>query len=85
MNTTYQGNFGDLAQAPMRAFPERAAVIQSEVTLTYRQLDGRMNRVAGLLELGHQVLDRDLARGNGEVWSACTHRVLPRRQAGQFE
>ena len=49
MNTTYQGNFGDLAQAPMRAFPDRAAVIQGEVTLTYRQLDGRMNRVAGLL------------------------------------
>ena len=33
----------------MRAFPDRPAVIQGDVALTYRQLDGRMNRVAGLL------------------------------------
>ena len=34
---------------PVRAFPDRPAVIQGDVTLTYRQLDARMKRVAGML------------------------------------
>jgi long-chain acyl-CoA synthetase len=42
-------NFGDLAYVPMRAFPERPALIQDGVTLTYAQLDARMKRVGGLL------------------------------------
>ena len=42
-------NFGDLAYVPMRAFPDRPAVIQDGVTLTYAQLDARMKRVGGLL------------------------------------
>lgn len=42
-------NFGDLAYVPMRAFPERPAVIQDDLVLTYGQLDARMKRVAGLL------------------------------------
>lgn len=49
MNTAYRGNFGDLARVPVRVFPDRPAVIQGDVTLTYRQLDTRMNRVAGML------------------------------------
>jgi len=42
-------NFGDLAYVPVRAFPDRPAVVQADVTLTYRDLDGRMMRVAGML------------------------------------
>lgn len=42
-------NFGDLAYVPMRAFPDRPAVIQDGVTLTYAQLDARMKRVGGML------------------------------------
>jgi len=42
-------NFGELIYVPARAFPERPAVIQDGVTLTYRALDGRMRRVASLL------------------------------------
>jgi long-chain acyl-CoA synthetase len=34
---------------PVRAFPDRPAVIQGEVTVSYRQLDARMQRVAGML------------------------------------
>jgi long-chain acyl-CoA synthetase len=34
---------------PVRAFPDWPAVIQGDVTLTYRQLDARMTRVAGML------------------------------------
>jgi long-chain acyl-CoA synthetase len=45
----YPRNFGDLAYVPMRAFPERPAVIQGDLVLTYGQLDARMKRVAGLL------------------------------------
>ncbi len=43
------GNFGDLAYIPMRAFPERPAVVQGDVTLTYSELDARMRRVGNLL------------------------------------
>jgi len=42
-------NFGDLAYVPVRAFPERPAVIQGDVTLSYGELDARMNRVANVL------------------------------------
>jgi long-chain acyl-CoA synthetase len=42
-------NFGDLAYLPVRAFPDRPAVIQDGVTLTYAQLDARMKRVGTLL------------------------------------
>ena len=42
-------NFGDLAYVPMRAFPDRPAVIQDGVALTYGQLDARIKRVGGLL------------------------------------
>jgi len=42
-------NFGDLAYVPVRAFPDRPAVIQEGVTLTYAQLDARMKRVGTLL------------------------------------
>ncbi|TMI83547.1 MAG: long-chain fatty acid--CoA ligase [Bacillati bacterium ANGP1] len=45
----FPSNFGDLAYVPMRAFPERPAVIQGNVTLTYGELDARMKRVANLL------------------------------------
>ena len=45
----FPSNFGDLAYVPMRAFPERPAVIQGNVTLTYGDLDARMKRVANLL------------------------------------
>ena len=48
-NLRYSRNFGDLAYVPMRAFPERPAVIQGGLTLTYGQLDARMKRVAGML------------------------------------
>jgi long-chain acyl-CoA synthetase len=34
---------------PVRAFPDHPAVMQGDVTLTYRQLDERMRRVAGML------------------------------------
>jgi long-chain acyl-CoA synthetase len=34
---------------PVRAFPDHPAVIQGDVVLTYRELDARMMRVAGLL------------------------------------
>ncbi|HEV2282431.1 MAG TPA: class I adenylate-forming enzyme family protein [bacterium] len=34
---------------PVRAFPEQPAVIQGDVTVSYRQLDARMQRVAGML------------------------------------
>src|SRR5215831_11126112 len=47
--TVPPSNFGDLAYVPMRAFPDRAAVIQDGVTLTYAQLDARMKRVGALL------------------------------------
>jgi len=43
-------NFGELIYVPTRAFPERPAVIQGGVTLTYRDLDARMRRVASLLQ-----------------------------------
>jgi acyl-CoA synthetase (AMP-forming)/AMP-acid ligase II len=46
---TSSGNFGDLAHVPVRAFPDRPAVIQDGVTLTYAQLHARMNRVGNLL------------------------------------
>jgi len=46
---TPSGNFGDLAHVPVRAFPDRPAVIQDGVTLTYAQLHARMNRVGNLL------------------------------------
>jgi long-chain acyl-CoA synthetase len=42
-------NFGDLAYVAVRAYPDRPAVIQGEVALTYRDLDARMMRVAGML------------------------------------
>lgn len=46
---TAPSNFGDLAFVPMRAFPERPAVIQGDVTLTYADLGARMGRVGNLL------------------------------------
>ena len=48
MRTT-RTNFGELISVPVRAFPERPAVIQDDVTLTYRALEERMRRVASLL------------------------------------
>ena len=45
----YRRNFGDLAYVPVRAFPDRPAVMQGDVALTYRQLDARMRRVAEML------------------------------------
>ena len=42
-------NFGDLTYVPVRAFPERPAIMQGDVTVTYRELDERMRRVANLL------------------------------------
>ncbi len=42
-------NFGELTYVPVRVFPERPAVIQGDVTLTYAALDARMRRVATLL------------------------------------
>ena len=46
---TRSGNFGDLAYVPIRAFPERPAVIQGAFTLTYAELEARMGRVGNLL------------------------------------
>ena len=46
---TLPTNFGDLAHVPMRAYPQRPAVIQGEVTLTYGELGARMRRVGNLL------------------------------------
>ena len=51
------GNFGDLAHIPIRVFPERPAVIQGDVTLTYGELDARMKRV------GHLLRDLDVHKG----------------------
>jgi long-chain acyl-CoA synthetase len=47
--TTPSRNFGDLAAAAARAFPDRAAVIQDDVTISYAELGLRMNRVGNLL------------------------------------
>ncbi len=49
MDPAYRRNFGDLAYVPVRAFPDRPAVMQGDLTLTYGQLDARMKRVAGML------------------------------------
>jgi long-chain acyl-CoA synthetase len=42
-------NFGELISVPVRAFPDRPAVIQDDVTVTYRTLDERMRRVGSVL------------------------------------
>lgn len=46
---TPPNNFGDLAYVPMRVFPERPAIIQGHLTVTYGDLDARMKRVASML------------------------------------
>lgn len=49
MRVSHPTNFGELTYVPVRAFPERHAVIQGGVTLTYGELDDRMKRVAVML------------------------------------
>jgi long-chain acyl-CoA synthetase len=52
-------NLGHLFDGPLRSAPDSAAVLQGEVTLTYRELDARCNRLAnGLAARGVQAGDR---------------------------
>ena len=37
----HPNNFGDLVYVAVRAYPERPAVIQGQVTLSYGELDAR--------------------------------------------
>ncbi len=40
---------GHVFDVPLKVQPDAVAVIQDETTLTYRQLDERVNRMANLL------------------------------------
>ncbi len=52
-------NLGHLFDGPLRSAPDSAAVLQDAVTLTYRELDARCNRLAnGLTALGLQAGER---------------------------
>ena len=52
-------NLGHIFDVPLRLAPDSVAVIQGEEVLTYRALDGRVNRAANVLAgLGVQTGDR---------------------------
>ena len=42
-------NFGELARRPAQLYPDKVAIEQDELVLTYRELERRTQQVAGLL------------------------------------
>ena len=65
---SFTQNLGHITDYGLTFFPERPALLQDGMSLTYRELDGRINRVAqGLLAHGLRAQDRVLILWHGDI------------------
>ena len=65
---SFTQNLGHITDYGLTFFPERPALLQDGMSLTYRELDERINRVAqGLLARGLRLQDRVLILWEGDI------------------